>query len=86
MNTALDLSEADAGCSAYVGKGWELAALVQQLNPELYEPSMAEHNHSVECDLQADVIIEADRSLLNPSARRLEGQRKTAHLAAWMLP
>ena len=78
LNTALDISEADAGVLRLRREGVELAALVQQL-VELYEPSMAEHNHSVECDLQAGVIIEADRSLLNRMLANLL-DNETAHL------
>ncbi len=78
LNTALDISEADAGVLRLRREGVDLAALVQQL-VELYEPSMVEHNHRLECDLQAGVIIEADRSLLNRMLANLL-DNETAHL------
>ncbi len=78
LNTALDISEADAGVLRLRRENVELAPLVQQL-VDLYQPSMAEHNHTLECDLQSNVFIEADRSLLNRMIANLL-DNETAHL------
>jgi signal transduction histidine kinase len=78
LNTALDISEADAGVLRLRREEVELAAFVQQL-VELYEPSMAEHDHRVECDFEAGVFIQADRSLLNRMLANLL-DNETAHL------
>jgi signal transduction histidine kinase len=78
LNTALDISEAGAGVLRLRREEVELAPLVQQL-VDLYQPSMAEHNHIFECDLEGNVFIEADRSLLNRIIANLL-DNETAHL------
>jgi signal transduction histidine kinase len=78
LNTALDISEADAGVLRLRRESVELAPLVQQL-VDLYQPSMAEHNHILECDLESNVFIEADRSLLNRMIANLL-DNETTHL------
>jgi signal transduction histidine kinase len=78
LNTALDISEAGAGVLRLRREEVELAPLVQQL-VDLYQPSMAEHNHIFECDLESNVFIEADRSLLNRMIANLL-DNETAHL------
>jgi signal transduction histidine kinase len=78
LNTALDISEADAGVLRLRREAVELAPLVQQL-VDLYQPSLAEHNHILECDLESNVVIEADRSLLNRMIANLL-DNETVHL------
>lgn len=64
LNTALDLAEADAGALQLRREAVELSELVQQL-VELYQPAMADKQHQVFCELQPNVVVEADRSLLH---------------------
>jgi signal transduction histidine kinase len=78
LNTALDISEAGAGVLRLRREDVELAPLVRQL-VDLYQPSMAEHNHIFECDLESNVFVEADRSLLNRMIANLL-DNETAHL------
>ena len=83
MNTALDISEADAGVLRLRREGSGLAALVQQL-VELYEPSMVEHNHVSSAICKHGVIIKRDRSLLNRMIANLL-DNETAASAARLL-
>ena len=64
LNTTLDLAEADAGALQLRREPVDMSELVQQL-VELYQPAMADRQHQVICDLQGNVTVDADRSLLN---------------------
>ena len=80
LDTALDLAEADAGALQLLREHVELSQLVSQL-VDLYQPAMADSQHHVVCDFQPNVIVDADRSLLNRTVANLL-DNEVAHLPA----
>lgn len=63
LNTTLDLAEANAGALQLRKEPIDLADLIRQM-ADLYQPSIAEHEHELELQLES-VVVEADSSLLN---------------------
>lgn len=64
LNTTLDLAEAEAGALHLERRPVNLSAVIAQL-ADLYQPAMAERQHKIALDLDEQVYVEADSSLLN---------------------
>ena len=64
LNTTLDLAEAEAGALRLDRRTVDLSAVIQQL-VELYQPAMIEHQHEIRADLEAQVVVNADLSLMS---------------------
>ena len=64
LNTTLDLAEAEAGALHMHRGPVDLSEVVKQL-VDIYHPAMAERRHEMTIDLEKNVIVDADLSLLN---------------------
>ena len=64
LNTTLDLAEAEAGALHLNRESLNLSSLIQQ-QIDLYQPALAAHNHTISCDAEEQVFIEADASLIH---------------------
>lgn len=64
LNTTLDLAEAEAGALHMDLRPVNFSDLVRQL-VDIYQPSMAEHDHEITTDLEEHIVVDADVSLLN---------------------
>ncbi len=64
LNTTLDLAEAQAGALPLQKQTLNLSDVIQQL-VDLYQPAMAEHNQELGLDLQSQITVDADPSLLS---------------------
>ena len=78
LNTTLDLAEAEAGALRLDRNPIDLAGVVKQL-VELYQPAMNERHHELLADLEAQVVVNADLSLLNRVVGNLL-ENELAHL------
>jgi len=80
LNTALDLSEAEAG-ALHIDRGAvDFSDVVKQL-VDIYQPAMAERHHEVAVDLEAHVVIDGDLPLLNRVVSNLL-ENELTHLPA----
>jgi signal transduction histidine kinase len=64
LNTTLDLAEAEAGALHMSRIPVNFSDLVRQM-VDVYQPAMAERHHKVTIDLEGDVFVDADLTLLN---------------------
>jgi signal transduction histidine kinase len=80
LNTTLDLAEAEAGALRLQKETLSLSDLIQQL-ADLYHPAMAEHSQELSLQLESQVMVEADVSLLNRAIVNLLDNELT-HLPA----
>jgi signal transduction histidine kinase len=64
LNTTLDVAEAEAGALKMDRTAMDLSQAVHQV-VELYRPALADHGHRLVLDVEDNVIINADRALLN---------------------
>ena len=64
LNTALDLSEAEAGALHLDRSPIDVSLTLMQLM-SLYQPAMAERQHTLVVDLEEQVFVDADLPLLN---------------------
>jgi signal transduction histidine kinase len=80
LNTTLDLAEADAG-ALHIDRGpVDFSDVVKQL-VDIYQPAMAEHRHEVTTDLEENVVVDADVTLLNRVVSNLL-ENELTHLPA----
>jgi signal transduction histidine kinase len=80
LNTTLDLAEAEAG-ALHIDRGpVDFSDVVKQL-VDIYQPAMAEHHHEVTADLEENVIVDADVTLLNRVVSNLL-ENELTHLPA----
>lgn len=80
LNNALDLSEAQAGALQLRREPIELTALMQQV-VEIYQPVLAERNHTLAFGPADEAVIDADPSLLNRTIANLM-DNEVSHLPA----
>jgi signal transduction histidine kinase len=78
LNTALDLAEADAGALPLKLEPLDLGALVEHLS-DLFQPSIADRQHKLRCQVQPGLLIEGDPSLLSRTIANLL-DNEVAHL------
>jgi signal transduction histidine kinase len=78
LDTTLDLAEAEAGALRLDRAPVDLSAAVAQL-ASLYEPAMAERLHALTVDLEPEVFIDADVTLLHRAINNLL-QNELRHL------
>jgi signal transduction histidine kinase len=64
LDTTLDLAEAEAGALHMNHSPVDFSDVVRQLT-DIYHPAMAERHHELTVDLEDNVIVDADPSLLN---------------------
>lgn len=64
LNTTLDLAEAAGGALHLERTGIDMSGLVRQL-VDLYQPALAEHQHEVVSEIQEQVTVSGDVSLMN---------------------
>lgn len=64
LNTTLDLAEAEAGALHLNRESLDLSSLVRQ-QIDLYQPALAGHNQTVASDVEDDVFVNADVSLMH---------------------
>jgi signal transduction histidine kinase len=80
LNTTLDLAEAEAG-ALHIDRGpVDFSDVVKQL-VDIYQPAMAEHHHEVTADVEENVIVDADVTLLNRVVSNLL-ENELTHLPA----
>jgi signal transduction histidine kinase len=63
LNTTLDLAEAEAGALCLDRSAINLSGVIQQL-VDLYRPAMSERQHELTADLETNLVVNADLSLL----------------------
>ena len=63
LNTTLDLAEAQGGALHLDRSKVDLSDVVRQLS-DVYQPAMAERHHELALDIDGDVIVRADLSLM----------------------
>ena len=80
LNTTLDLAEAQAGALKLRKESVDITDLIQTL-VDLYLPAMADHNQELTLQLQSQVMVEADLTLLNRAMVNLLDNELT-HLPA----
>jgi len=64
LDTTLDLAEAECGALHMNHSPVDFSDVVRQL-ADIYQPAMAERRHELTVDLEENVIVDADPSLLN---------------------
>ncbi len=64
LNTTLDLAEAEAGALRLDRSTVDLSSVIRQL-VELYQPAMCERQHALAADLETNLVVNADLSLLS---------------------
>ena len=70
LNTTLDLAEAEAG-ALHMDRGpVDFSDLVKQL-VDIYHPALIERHHEVTTDLEEQVVVDADVTLLNRAVSNL---------------
>jgi signal transduction histidine kinase len=78
LNTTLDLAEAEAGALRLDRSPIDFASLLKQLI-DLYHPAMSEHHHQFTEDLEANVVVNGDLSLVSRVVSNLL-ENELAHL------
>jgi len=78
LDTTLDVAEAQAGALRLDRCAVDVSAVVRQML-DLYQPSMDEHNHTLNIDLEDQVFVDADWGLLHRSLSNLI-ENEIAHL------
>jgi signal transduction histidine kinase len=80
LNTTLDLAEAEGGALRIDRGPVDFSDVVKQL-VDIYQPAMAEHRHEVTTDLEENVVVDADVTLLNRVVSNLL-ENELTHLPA----
>ena len=70
LNTTLDLAEAEAGALRLDRRPVDLTELVTRL-ADIYQPAMAERQHTLVLDLDDHVVVNADKGLMNRTLSNL---------------
>jgi signal transduction histidine kinase len=70
LNTTLDLAEAQAGALHLDRSAVDLSNVVRQL-ADVYQPAMVERQHELTADIDPDVIVHADLSLITRAVGNL---------------
>jgi signal transduction histidine kinase len=78
LDSTLDVAEAQAGALHLDRSTADLSAVVRQLT-DLYKPAMDERHHELIVDLEEQVVVDADWSLLNRVVSNLI-ENEIAHL------
>jgi signal transduction histidine kinase len=78
LNTTLDVAEGQAGALRLDRSIVDLSSVVRQL-VDLYQPALAEQHHEVRTDVEVNVVVEADLSLLHRVLSNLL-ENELAHL------
>jgi len=80
LNTTLDVAEGQAGALRLDRSIVDLSSVVRQL-VDLYQPALAEQHHQLTTDVEANVVVKADLSLLHRVLSNLL-ENELAHLPA----
>jgi signal transduction histidine kinase len=80
LNTTLDLAEAEAGALHIDRFPVDFSDVVRQL-VDIYQPAMAERHHEVTAQLEDQVVVDADLTLLNRAVSNLL-ENELTHLPA----
>jgi signal transduction histidine kinase len=70
LNTTLDIAEAEAGALRLDRTPVDLTELITRLS-EIYQPAMAERQHTLALDLEEHVVVNADLGLMNRTLSNL---------------
>jgi signal transduction histidine kinase len=70
LNTTLDVAEAQGGALLLNRATVDFSAVVRQLS-DLYLPAMVEQQHELTLDVEPDVMVDADMSLLHRAVNNL---------------
>jgi len=80
LNTTLDIAEAEAGALRLDRTPVDLTELITRL-ADIYQPAMAERQHSLILDLEDHVVVNADLGLMNRTLSNLL-ENELTHLPA----
>jgi signal transduction histidine kinase len=80
LNTTLDLAEGEAGALHVDLRPVNFSEVVRQL-VDIYQPAMAERHHEVTAEVEENVIVDADLTLLNRVVSNLL-ENELTHLPA----
>lgn len=78
LNTTLDVAEAQGGALRLNRSALDFSGIVRQL-VDLYQPALVERQHELTVDIEDDVIVDADMTLLHRVVNNLF-ENELAHL------